>query len=310
MASSPLLAGSLSASDLRTLWAVVRTGDSVGVKLAQDQLKRAGLYTGRIDGDAGPMTRGALDDAGAVAYGFRLDRTTLRLHGSQFFPGSWDKNLVVLHHTAGGTAASSLRSWNATSTRVGTAYLVERDGTVYEVMPPEAWAGHLGLGGSIEKRSVGIEICNWGWLKPLTGGRFAAWPRDRNGRPTVTLPSTDVLVEAWRGESAWERYPDAQLTASIALTRYLVARFGIDPDVAPGIFDTPAASAPGWGVDYERFKRFQGVISHGHVRRDKTDVHVGFPWAQLTQAVERGPVPPGPPPSTPPAPGPTAPVCR
>ncbi|HEX9950645.1 MAG TPA: N-acetylmuramoyl-L-alanine amidase [Rubricoccaceae bacterium] len=158
---------------------------------AADWQRRLGV---RPDGDPGPQTYAAAHRAGEHAFGLRVDRTTLRLPPAQFMGGTWPKDLLVYHHTAGGSAASSLASWVATPTRVGTAYLVERDGTVYEVFDPAASAGHLGLGGRQETRSIGIEICNWGWLHKV-GAAWRAWPRSKAGQPTVTIDDANVVID-------------------------------------------------------------------------------------------------------------------
>lgn len=232
------------------------------------------------DGKPGPLTMAAAHRAGERAFGLTVDRTTLRLPPAQFMGGNWPKDLLVYHHTAGGSAASSLASWIATPTRVGTAYFVERDGKVFEVFDPAASCGHLGLGGRQETRSIGIELCNWGWLHKVGTG-WRAWPRTKAGQPTVTVEDSKVHVAQWRGEPAWEVYPEAQIAASIRLGLYLIARFGLDPDVAPSPFHA--------GYDLDRFKAFRGVIAHAHVRKDKTDVSPAFPWERLRAAVEDAP---------------------
>ena len=42
------------------------------------------------------------------------------------------KKSLFLHHTASSTANSSWSWWNNNKERVGTAYLIDRDGTVIE----------------------------------------------------------------------------------------------------------------------------------------------------------------------------------
>ena len=194
--------------------------------------------------------------------------SSLALPRSQYVRRETAKDLVVLHHTAGGSASSSVAWWRQTRARIATAYVVGRDGTVYECFDPDYWASHLGVGGSIERRSIGIELANWGPLR-YRGRTPVNWA----GRAV----DCDVVEHAWRGERYWEAYPEPQLQAAFALTRQLVARYGIDPDVAPAQLGAP---------DTRRFRRFRGVIAHHHVRADKTDVHPGFPWERLAAAIE------------------------
>ena len=74
-----------------------------------------------------------------------LIERSLRLPESEYFPGTQQKSGIAIHHTVGGTAESTFRWWRAKRTHVGTAYLVERDGTVFEVFDPSAWAYQFGL---------------------------------------------------------------------------------------------------------------------------------------------------------------------
>jgi len=68
-----------------------------------------------------------------------------RLPLSEYYSEIVTKNQIYLHHTVGGTGRSSLMWWIQDPRKVGAAYLVERDGTVYETFPPERWIHHLGI---------------------------------------------------------------------------------------------------------------------------------------------------------------------
>lgn len=200
-----------------------------------------------------------------------IDRRTLALPPDQYVRQRTEKDLVVLHHTAGGSDASSVSWWLRDPKRIATAFVIGRDGDVFQCFDPHFWAWHLGIGGSIEKRSIGIELANWGGLTKK-GRRYVNWA----GRE---VDPDDVLDfgQAWRGYRYWEAYTDEQVEAAIELTRRLVALHGIDPDVAPSQLGAP---------DVRRYRRFRGVIAHHHVRADKSDVHPGFPWGRLTHAIE------------------------
>lgn len=201
-----------------------------------------------------------------------IDAHSLRLPAGQFVADPQPKDLLVLHHTAGGSAASSFRWWRDTPERIATAYIIGRDGTVFECFDPSHWAWHLGTGiTALERRSIGIELANWG---PLTkkDGRFLNWA-GREIAPDAVY-SHDA---AWRGHRHFEAYPEAQIEAALQLAVHLVERFGMDPDVAPGQWGTP---------DTSRFRKFRGVIAHHHVRHDKTDISPAFPWDRLTATIE------------------------
>jgi N-acetyl-anhydromuramyl-L-alanine amidase AmpD len=104
----------------------------------------------------------------------RIDRS-LRLPESQYFPGAQRKTGIAIHHTVGGTAESTFRWWRAKQSHVGTAYIVERDGTVFEVFDPAGWSYQFGLDWDpiarirFEKRFIGIELASEGGLTEHDG---------------------------------------------------------------------------------------------------------------------------------------------
>lgn len=195
--------------------------------------------------------------------------TDLRVREGQFVNERTAKSLVVVHHTADGSPEASVRWWNQDPARVATAYVVDRDGRVHETFDPDYWAYHTGCGARLDRRSVGVELTNWGFLE-RKGDRYFSWTG-------VEVPADDVHTELWRGELYWQRYPEAQVEAACELVRQLVRRYGIDPDCAPPDRE---------GTDTARWRRFLGVVAHYHVRADKTDVSPAFPWDRLTAAVE------------------------
>jgi len=100
----------------------------------------------------------------AVSGNLRLSKR-LRLPEGQYVHQRHKKSLIVLHHTAGADAESTFRWWLTDPKRIGTAYIVARDGRIFEVFPPEYWAFHLGVKGQrqLDRRSIGIELANAGW---------------------------------------------------------------------------------------------------------------------------------------------------
>jgi|GEM_PF-2397536 len=78
-----------------------------------------------------------------------------------------DIDAIVLHHTAGPSAASAA-SWMADpNSKVSAHYLIARDdeGTIYQLVDDEYRANHAKGqldGEPVNSRSIGIEIVNWG----------------------------------------------------------------------------------------------------------------------------------------------------
>ena len=206
-----------------------------------------------------------------------IDRSTHRLPADQYFTDQHPKDLIVLHFTAGLTAASAVNWWKQDQERVATAYVLDTDGTVYECFDPRGWAYHLGVearfnpGHALHKRSIGIEIVNPGPLKlnPDDPRILCWWPNGAlDKRPytrqyCLAIEEQKFVVENWRGFQYWAAYAGDQLSALRELVPALCAEHGIPAQI-------PAQSE--WRTyDPARACAYRGVIGHQMVRRDKTD---------------------------------------
>jgi N-acetyl-anhydromuramyl-L-alanine amidase AmpD len=73
---------------------------------------------------------------------------------------------IVLHWTASGTAESAINWLNQRLQGKGTVvynYIIDRDGTVFELVDPfTRWAYHTGLGAPYDSQSIGIALVSWG----------------------------------------------------------------------------------------------------------------------------------------------------
>lgn len=187
------------------------------------------------------------------------------------------KTGIVLHYTAGPTAASAVNWWNATPERVATAFVVERDGSIYQTFHPKYWAWHLG--GQVAKaqhqRTIGIEFVNWGHLRLNKKDKgLYAWP-EKFGRVKVCdLADTGQYFNlGFRGERFFQRYMDAQVDAGVSLIAHLCQEFSI-----------PRAISMARDVHGIGFHRFKGVMAHHNFRADKLDCGPAWPWQKLIDA--------------------------
>jgi N-acetyl-anhydromuramyl-L-alanine amidase AmpD len=207
-----------------------------------------------------------------------IDRRTLILPSKEYLPEVVNKDLVVLHFTAGASARSAFTTWLNNPERVATAYIVDPDGTVYEVFDPTQWAFHLGIKGSRgvhDRRSVGIEIANVGPLKPSPEDpdRLNWWPNNW-GSPWCRREETAKYVHAsFRGIDDFAAFPDPQVDAVARLVRHLCDRFSIPKTIPPGSRRSEC--------DVAFFGSFKGVATHQNFRRDKWDIGPAFPWERL-----------------------------
>jgi N-acetyl-anhydromuramyl-L-alanine amidase AmpD len=211
----------------------------------------------------------------------KIDRETLRLPDEQYYKEESRKRQIYIHHTVGGSARSTFNWWlNDTSKsggtlKVATAYLIERDGTIYEVFDPKYWAHHLGLkiaaNERLNRESIGIELCSEGALVKKSDGKLYCFDGAKFYR--------DVAVDLgyiWRGYQYFDAYEKKQIDSCIALVVALCEQFNIPkriPDGDLGRFDL-------------RLLDFDGVLGHCHVRADKTDPHPLFPWGMLSEALK------------------------
>ncbi|MBI4503643.1 MAG: N-acetylmuramoyl-L-alanine amidase [Gemmatimonadetes bacterium] len=104
-----------------------------------------------------------------------VDRT-FRLPDSEYFPDPQRKPGIAIHHTVCDSARKTVAFWcsdkssEGDTSHVATAYVIDRDGTIFEAFDPDAWAYQFGLSWPedqripFEKRFIGIEITSEGGL--------------------------------------------------------------------------------------------------------------------------------------------------
>jgi len=219
----------------------------------------------------------ATADAPASDGALSIDRTTLALPSTQYYPENVSKDLIVLHFTAGPSARSAVNAWRSTPEHVATAYVVDVDGSIYEVFPPTCWAYHLGVKGgtSHERRSIGIEIANIGPLQPSPEDPAVLnwWPNSWKRAYCRLDESARYLKRDYRGKGYFAAFPDVQMDTVARLVHSLCERFGIPRQI-------PAA---GVRLQYEpaTFDAYKGIATHGNFRSDKWDVGPAFDWDRL-----------------------------
>jgi hypothetical protein len=199
-----------------------------------------------------------------------VDRS-LALPESEYFAEPQAKSGIALHHTVCADAVTAIDWWRTDKTlegnrrRVATAYVIDRDGTVFELFDPEHWAFHLGVPWAqrkrvaFEQRFIGIEIASEGGLREYDGRLYAyneiAGAFEKPREEAFECP-TD-----YRGYHWFDRYEPEQSTSLGRLVNDLCQRFAI-PRVYP---EKPF-------VYYgEALASFKGVIGHAMVRSDKSD---------------------------------------
>jgi len=65
----------------------------------------------------------------------------------QFFHEEYPKKQIVLHHTISGNGVDGdIQTWEDDTSIVGTAIIVDRAGTPWQLFSSKYWAWHLGVG--------------------------------------------------------------------------------------------------------------------------------------------------------------------
>lgn len=150
---------------------------------------------------------------------------------------------VVVHATEG-ELAGALAHLRDPESRVSAHYVIDRDGTVYQLVPERVVAYHVACGvegcvsscpaflcrdGKPETRTVGIELVNLGKVPP-----------DWNG----AIYEDYGMAFGWRW---WEDYPEAQRQALQRLVEDIARRWGfaVDAEHVVGHYRVQGKRDPG-----------------------------------------------------------------
>lgn len=195
----------------------------------------------------------------------------LRLPADQFYAERYPKKQIYVHHTVGGSAKSSFEYWQQSAEKVGTAYIIDRDGTIYEVFDPSCWAHHLGLhhprNTELNRESIGIELASEGALVRSTDGKLFAF----DGRQVFKDAYVDNQVP-WRGYRYFDQYEPEQIQSLYGLVKKLCEDFSVPKRCIEQNSSTQFS---------ERFFDFNGILGHCNVRTEKTDPHPRFRFDHL-----------------------------
>lgn len=201
-----------------------------------------------------------------------LDTTKIvqkRLSNDQFIQEEHPKKQIYLHHTAGGGNPVAVANYfQQKEGKVATAFVIGEKGTIVQLFSSKHWAYHLGLKPevfaemgvtyrSLDKISIGIEICNFGPLKKQNG-YFINYVGGRVDRSQVT-----ELNGKYKGHIFWQRYTDEQIESTRQLLVYLCDAYGISKDYFDSIFD----------IDKRALRGENGIFTHNSVRHDKSDIY-------------------------------------
>lgn len=206
----------------------------------------------------------------------KLTQTTFS--ANQYIAEEHPKVQIYIHHTAGNANPFAVfRGWESNSERIATCVTIGgkaaknsiwQDGEVAQGFSSKYWAYHLGLREStfqkygipyksLDKTSIGIEICNWGQLT-LKKGKFYNYVNK-------VVPQDEVceLENPHKGYKYYHNYTDAQIEAVKDLLILWRDRYSIPLTYNDDI----------WDITTRALKGEKGVFTHNSVRTDKVDVY-------------------------------------
>jgi len=193
-----------------------------------------------------------------------------------YYKGKYTKNQIFLHHTAGNDSGKGVyRWWEKDKGTIGTCVVISgdsstetKDGEIIQGFSSKFWAYHLGLRSktfaaynlpykALDKYSIGVEICNWGYLIEKADGFYTYVDTKVDESEVIEL------TEPFKGFKYWHNYTDAQIASVKELLLYWRDFYGIPLKFNEDIFSvTPRA-----------LRGEAGIYTHNSVRADKFDIY-------------------------------------
>ena len=208
------------------------------------------------------------------------------LKPGQYLTGNYKNEYIMIHHTAGmDSGRLVVESWNTdTQGRVATEFVLSGkncttgrdiyDGQIIKTFPDGCQAYHIGSSGSsfMNLHTVGIEICNIGWIK--------------NGKTYVNTTCQPqqicTLAKPFRGYTQYQKYTDKQLESLKQLLLFIANRDNID--LHDGLYKwikQKGADAFEFNSD-AYYGKVKSLITHANVRKDKFDC---YPMPELLDMI-------------------------
>lgn len=215
------------------------------------------------------------------AVGVRPKRSqTGDIYESYYFTDEYQKRKIVIHSTAGflnGDMGMIARQ----DVHMSVAYVIARDGTVYELFNPKYWSYHLGrnsVGGNsaMSKESIAIELSNIGPLT-LSGTDLI----NVYGSKYCSLSDVEQYTKVeggFRGYDYFASFTNEQYISLNTLLTYLSNTFNIpyeflSEDKRVNIFSSGTAA-----------KAFRGICTHVNFRpTGKYDLGPDFDWNKIIE---------------------------
>ena len=173
-----------------------------------------------------------------------------RIEGIPFVPakltgGTITPTIVVLHDTAGRLDKHNSRDYLATTPKASVHFVVERDGSISQLVATNKRAGHAGQSSyhgrpDCNDFSIGIEIVNPGRMTRGVGGAVLSWWRQDfgHGGPVGGYTLADITTPE-HGAGVWMAYTPEQIEAVQELLAALFAGIPTLTDITTHWYVSP-----------------------------------------------------------------------
>jgi hypothetical protein len=194
---------------------------------------------------------------------------------NQYIREEHPKLQIYLHHTAGNSSGElTFAGWANNFERIATCVAISgkginsTDGEIIQGFSSKYWAYHLGLKEStfqkynvpyksLDKTSIGVEICNWG---PLVAkdGKFVSYTGKH-------IPEEEICIldKPYKGFKYFHNYTGAQIASLKELLILWNKKYNIPLKYNEDV----------WDITARALKGEKGVFTHNSVRRDKVDIY-------------------------------------
>lgn len=193
---------------------------------------------------------------------------TQDLTGFKFIGKNKKKKQIVLSHTSRNVRdyLISLKTRYNGNNQYIPNYVIDREGNIINVIPPETYSRYLNIG-PFDKNVINICLENLGWLRknPLSGG-YVNW--------IGNIYNEGIYERKWRGHFFWQPYTDKQLESLGSLIEELCDDFNIPKTLI------------GHNVKVDGVEKFEGVVTKSNYDSTYTDLSPAFDFDELKKILE------------------------
>jgi N-acetyl-anhydromuramyl-L-alanine amidase AmpD len=185
---------------------------------------------------------------------------TEELPSIEYYKAAKKKQQIVLHHTVSSTGKHIDDWWKSDQgkSKIATAFVVDKNGDIYQLFSPEYWAWHIGgnAGRRHNEQSIGIEVVNEGQLFWREDDTYWWWVDNDYPEGRFRYEGSPItLSEPYRGFLHFASYTKEQVDSTHDLIFYLFDKF---PEIPRRFINT---------FDYrEDALGFKGVVMHVNLR--------------------------------------------